>query len=82
MDFPGNSNIKADQSYQIQNCGALIYVIDAQHQDYESACMRLRDLIKQTCELKQNIAYEVFIHKVDGDMFMTDDQKIDCLNEI
>jgi len=24
----------------------------------------------------------VFIHKVDSDMFMTDDQKIDCLNEI
>jgi Ras-related GTP-binding protein C/D len=32
--------------------------------------------------MKQNIVYEVFIHKVDGDMFMTDDQKVDCLNEI
>ncbi len=82
VDFPGNYNIKNDQAYQIQNCGALIYVIDAQQQDYESACVRLRDLIKQTSELKQNIVYEVFIHKVDSDMFMTDDQKIDCLNEI
>jgi len=44
--------------------------------------VRLRDLIRQTSEIKSDIVYEVFIHKVDSDMFMTDDQKIDCLNEI
>lgn len=26
--------------------------------------------------------YEVFIHKVDSDMFMNDDQKLECLNAI
>jgi hypothetical protein len=30
VDFPGNYSIKHDQAFQIQNCGALIYVIDAQ----------------------------------------------------
>lgn len=54
-------------------------MIDAQHQEYESACIKLRDLIKQTSEVKPNLNYEVFIHKVDSDMFMTDDQKSDCL---
>jgi Ras-related GTP-binding protein C/D len=30
----------------------------------------------------KNISYEVFIHKVDTDMFTSDDQKMDTLNEI
>lgn len=32
--------------------------------------------------LNKNISYEVFIHKVDTDMFLSDDQKMDTLNEI
>jgi len=32
--------------------------------------------------LNKNIAYEIFIHKVDTDMFLSDDQKMDTLNEI
>jgi len=82
VDFPGNYSIKMDSLSQIQQCGALIYVIDAHQPDYESACVRLRDLIKQTSETKPDIVYEVFIHKVDSDMFMSDDQKIECLNVI
>jgi len=82
VDFPGNYAIKMDSVSQIQQCGALIYVIDAHQPDYESACVRLRDLIKQTSETKPDIVYEVFIHKVDSDMFMSDDQKIECLNVI
>ena len=39
-------------------------------------------MIKQTSEIKPDIVYEVFIHKVDSDMFMSDDQKIECLNVI
>lgn len=73
VDFPGNYVLKSDLQRQISQCGALIYVIDAQHQEYESACIKLRDLIKQTSEVKPNLNYEVFIHKVDSDMFMTDD---------
>jgi len=29
VDFPGNYALKNDQHFQIQSCGALIYVIDA-----------------------------------------------------
>jgi Ras-related GTP-binding protein C/D len=35
--------------------------------------VRLKDLIVSTSEIKPNIFYEVFIHKIDSDMFMTDD---------
>ena len=44
--------------------------------------MKLRDIIKVASNLNKNISYEVFIHKVDTDMFLSDDQKMDCLNEI
>lgn len=32
--------------------------------------------------INPDISYEVFIHKVDTDMFVSDDQKMDCLNDI
>lgn len=39
-------------------------------------------MIRETHKVKPDIWYEVFIHKVDSDMFMNDDQKIECLNMI
>lgn len=66
----------------IKACGSLIYVIDAQPQDYEGNCTKLRDIIKTCSAVNKNISYEVFIHKVDTDMFLSDEQKMDCLNDI
>lgn len=57
-------------------------MIDAHWSDYESACQKLYEVIQKTIEIKADICYEVFIHKVDSDMFMNDDQKIECLNAI
>ena len=82
VDFPGNYILKGEAYHHIQRCGALIYVIDAHYADYESACQKLFEVIKQTRTIKADIVYEVFIHKVDSDMFMNDDQKIECLNAI
>ena len=48
-------------------------MIDAHYADYESACQKLFEVIKQTSAIKSDIWYEVFIHKVDSDMFMNDD---------
>ena len=44
--------------------------------------MRLKEIIKTTNAVNKNISYEVFIHKVDTDQFLSDEQKMDCLNEI
>lgn len=82
VDFPANVQFKAEVAQHISQCGALIYVIDAQQQDYESACVNLKDIIKATSEISPNIVYEVFIHKIDSDMFLMDDAKNDCLGEI
>lgn len=82
LDFPGNYVLKNDSQRHIADCGALIYVIDAQSQEYDTACDKLKELIQQTSAIKPNLNYEVFIHKVDSDMFMTDDQKGDCIIQI
>jgi hypothetical protein len=82
LDFPGNHVLKADTQALVRDCGSLVYVIDAQAQDYENACVRFRDLIIATHQIKQGIAYEVFIHKVDQHHFETDELKMDCLHEI
>lgn len=84
-DFPGNYELRSSSPADvatIKNCGTLIYVIDAQPQEYEGNCSKLRDIIKTCSEINKNIQYEVFIHKIDSDMFLSDDQKMDCLNEI
>ena len=74
LDFPGNHVLKADAANLISNCGALVYVIDAQAlQDYETACVRFRDLIFACHAVKKDITYEVFIHKIDQDHFATDE---------
>ena len=63
----------------MSQCGALVYVLDAQQSDYESPLKKLRELIKQINEVKPNLNYEVFIHKIDTDIFQTNDQKEECL---
>lgn len=57
-------------------------MIDAQPGDYEQSCVRLRDIVKTCSAVNKNISYEVFIHKVDTDIFLSDEEKMDCLNEI
>ena len=54
-------------------------MFDAQQNDYESPLKKLGELIKQINEVKPNLNYEVFIHKVDTDIFQTNDQKEECL---
>jgi Ras-related GTP-binding protein C/D len=84
-DYPGNYELRESSPSDVQaikNCGTLIYVIDAQPQDYEGNCNKLRDIIKTCSQVNKNIQYEVFIHKIDSDLFLSDEQKMDCLNEI
>ena len=51
-------------------CGSLIYVIDAHEVDKEMGCDKLFEIIKVAHKVNPQITFEVFIHKVDSDMFM------------
>lgn len=57
-------------------------MIDAHEQDKEVACNKLFEIIKVAHKVNPDITFEVFIHKVDSDMFMQDEQKFDALNDI
>ncbi|KDO28433.1 hypothetical protein SPRG_06671 [Saprolegnia parasitica CBS 223.65] len=90
-DFPGDFEFKDDLVYGGQlvneemifgNCGAIVFVIDAQDEPYSDALSRLHDTVTRAHHYNPNIFFEVFIHKVDGDLFVSDDHKIDCQREI
>ena len=83
-DYPGTYELKDSVPQDvaaIKACGSLIYVIDGQ-QDNEQTCLRLREVIKTCSAINKNISYEVFIHKIDSDLFQTEDNKMDCFNEV
>ena len=84
-DFPGTKVLSEHNQSDVQvlkNCGSLIYVIDAHEQDKDMSCNKLFEIIKVARSVNPAISFEVFIHKVDSDMFMQDEQKMDTLNEI
>lgn len=90
-DFPGDYDFKEELVYGGQlmneemifsNCGAIVFMIDAQDEPYTEAVARLHEIVARAHRHNPNIYHEVFIHKVDGDIFLSDDQKIDCQREI
>lgn len=58
------------------NCGSIVIVIDAQDEPYTEALARLHDIILRAHRYNPEIFFEVFIHKVDGDLYISDDHKI------
>lgn len=89
-DFGGDLNLQTDvihyngdvnNSYPplsiesiFKNSNTLVYVIDAQEDDYEDALPKLAETISVAHAVNPNINFEVFLHKVDGD-FMSDETK-------
>ncbi len=63
-------------------CAALVYVLDAQDEPYQDTLMRLVDVVARAHAINPSICFEVFIHKVDGDLFLSDEHKIDCHRDI
>ncbi len=82
-DFGGDLNLNGDISYHdklistedvLKSCNTLIYVIDAQEEDYEDALPKLVETISAAYSINPAIHFEVFLHKVDGD-FMSEETK-------
>ncbi|GMF36479.1 unnamed protein product [Phytophthora lilii] len=74
-DFPGDYDFK---EMIFSNCGSIVFVIDAQDEPYAEALARLHDTVTRAHRYNPDILFEVFIHKVDGDLFLSDDHKIGC----
>jgi len=61
---------------------ALVFVIDAQAENNEHAVASLVAIVAYANALRPIQTVEVFLHKVDGDLFLTDEQKIGCQREL
>eukprot|EP00941_MAST-03F_sp_MAST-3F-sp1_P003748 g3748.t1 len=52
-------------------CGALVYVVDAQDEMYTDTITTLVDTFTRAYKVNPDIFFEVFVHKVDGDPFIS-----------
>ncbi len=89
-DFGGDMSLERDVMYMgkqisvetiFKNCGTLIYVIDAQEEDYDHALPLLVESIATAYSYNPSIHFEVFLHKVDGDV-MSEDTKSERQTDI
>lgn len=76
-DFGGDCSLVGDvpvggQSVSMENifrkCSTLVYVIDAQEEDYEDSLPKLAETISTAHSINPSIHFEVFLHKIDGDI--------------
>ncbi len=82
-DFGGDLNLQSDVNilgHQVPVekifalSSTLVYVIDAQEEDYEDSLPKLAETISIAHSINPNIHFEVFLHKIDGDI-MSEENK-------
>jgi hypothetical protein len=91
----GNDNGDAHQKQQQANDGggggddqifakatALIFVLDAQDEPYDHVLQSFTDTVTRAVRANPTIAVEVFVHKVDGELFLSDEAKYDCRRDV
>lgn len=61
---------------------ALVFVMDAQDEPYDHVLQHFISTISRAVAINPNISIEVFINKVDGELFLSDEAKYDCRRDI
>jgi Ras-related GTP-binding protein C/D len=83
-DFGGDMNLAHGVRYQqrvissetfLRGCSSLVYVLDAQEEDYQDSLPKLVETIISCYRINPAIHFEVFLHKVDD--LMAEDMKAD-----
>ena len=81
-DFPGQLDYfdsTFDSEKIFGQCGSLIFILDAQEEDYDEALQKLHMTLTQAHKVNPKILFEVFIHKVDG---LSDGHRFDTQRDI
>lgn len=78
-DFPGDYYGDAQVF-----CGitSLIFVMDAQDEPYDHVLQSFTNAVTRALKVNPQITIEVFINKVDGELFLSDESKFDCRRDI
>jgi len=61
---------------------SLLFVVDAQDEPYDHALSNFTSAVTQAVAVNPSICVEVFINKVDGELFLSDESKYDCRRDI
>ena len=81
VDTTTNNNNDGD-AYIFGRATALIFVIDAQDEPYDNVLQNFTETVSRAIRANPHIAIEVFINKVDGELFLSDDAKYDCRRDV
>ncbi|KAL3934484.1 MAG: hypothetical protein SGARI_003362 [Bacillariaceae sp.] len=82
-DFPGDYYGDAlPETNVFSGATSLIFVVDAQDEPYDHVLQSFTNAVTRALELNPNIVIEVFINKVDGELFLSDESKYDCRRDI
>jgi Ras-related GTP-binding protein C/D len=78
------SNPKVSADVIFRRGGALVFVIDAQDDEnqFSDAIEYFIAIAKIAYKVNPRLHFDVLIHKVDGDAYLSDDHKSECQNEI
>ncbi|KAL3945546.1 MAG: hypothetical protein SGBAC_000370 [Bacillariaceae sp.] len=79
-DFPGDF-YEGDETV-FGGAASLIFVVDAQDEPYDHVLESFTDAVTKAIQLNPNIVIEVFINKVDGELFLSDESKYDCRRDV
>lgn len=89
LDFPGNYDFSDKKSSVtpekiFSRVGALVFVIDAQDDEnnFSEAIDYFLQMVKLAYRINPKITFDVLIHKVDGDAYLSEDHKTECQNDI
>lgn len=78
-----NSSAQDDgDTYVFGRATALIFVLDAQDEPYDHVLQHFTKAVKRALSANPHIAIEVFINKVDGELFLSDEAKYDCRRDV
>eukprot|EP00562_Extubocellulus_spinifer_P009370 CAMPEP_0178501682 /NCGR_PEP_ID=MMETSP0696-20121128/17088_1 /TAXON_ID=265572 /ORGANISM="Extubocellulus spinifer, Strain CCMP396" /LENGTH=646 /DNA_ID=CAMNT_0020130663 /DNA_START=115 /DNA_END=2055 /DNA_ORIENTATION=- len=78
----GEGGIDDDDAYVFGRATALIFVIDAQDEPYDHVLQNFTETVTRAIRANPHIAIEVFINKVDGELFLSDEAKYDCRRDV
>lgn len=81
-DFPGDYYGEGEDENVFEGATSLIFVVDAQDEPYDHVLQSFTNAVTRALELNPNIVIEVFINKVDGELFLSDESKYDCRRDI
>jgi len=82
VDFPGSMVFDDSSEGWFTKTGAVVCVIDVQADQYTEALSSARRTIEFAYKVNPQVSFDIFIHKIDGDQFFSDDHKTEIQREI